>query len=147
MPQAAPLEVGLMVSDGAPRFDAARLISLIQSAAAAEGARGEIGIWICSDAEIAELHRRYMNDPAPTDVLSFTGDRPYLGDIAVSFETAELQAREVDHSVQREIAYLVLHGLLHLLGYDDLTPSDRERMLARQDALICSFEMDFPDEC
>lgn len=145
MPAPATIEVGLTISDGAPVINARRLTGLLDFAAAAEQISGEVGIWICSDDEIAELHRRFMAIPGPTDVLSFPGDAPYLGDIAVSFGTAASQALEVGHSVQREIAYLALHGLLHLSGYDDLTPADRQKMIARQDDLIAAYERDAPD--
>ena len=113
---------------------------MLEFAAHVEGRAGEVGIWICSDDDIADLHQRYMDISGPTDVLSFNGDEPYLGDIAVSFDTAADQARDAGHSVQREIAYLALHGLLHLFGYDDLTPPQREKMFARQDEIIDGYE-------
>ncbi len=134
------LEVGLTVSDGAPRVDLRRLSALLEFAAVAEDESGEVGLWICSDDEIADLHLRFMNIHGPTDVISFPGDPPYVGDIAVSYDTSATQADEVGHSVQREIAYLALHGLLHLFGYDDLTPEERSRMIARQDELMGRFE-------
>ncbi len=140
MSHSSPLEIGLTISDGAPTLDVDRLTGLLQHAAAAHDGRGEIGIWICTDDEIADLHQRFMNIDGPTDVLSFAGDPPYLGDVAISYETAEMQAFDVGHPIQREIAYLALHGLLHLLGYDDLTVYDRKRMLAYQDELIDAYE-------
>jgi probable rRNA maturation factor len=140
------LEVGLTLSEGAPGVNGIRLVSLLEFAAAVEGRSGEVGVWVCADGEIAELHWRFMEIPEPTDVLSFPGDPPYLGDIAVSYDTAAAQAGDVGHSLQREIAYLTLHGLLHLFGYDDLSPGDRERMIARQDELIARFETDTSDE-
>lgn len=146
MPGSYSLEIGLTVSDGAPSFDRIRLVGLIQRAASAESRSGELGIWICDDDEIADLHQRFMQIPGPTDVLSFPGDPPYLGDVAVSYETAACQAHEVGHSVQREIAYLALHGLLHLIGFDDLTIADRERMISRQDELIAAYETELGDE-
>ncbi len=115
-------------------------------AADSEGREGEVGVWICSDDDIADLHLRFMDIPGPTDVLSFNGDEPYLGDIAVSHETATVQARDAGHSVEREIAYLTLHGLLHLLGYDDLTATERENMFARQDAIIGAYEKGAGDD-
>ncbi len=140
MTESSSLYVGLTINEGAPVIDVNRLTGLLQSAALAERRRGEIGLWICDDEEIADLHQRFMNISGPTDVLSFAGDPPYLGDVAVSYETAAEQAPDVGHSVQREIAYLALHGLLHLFGYDDLTEEDRNRMLTHQDELILDFE-------
>ena len=146
MPQPSFLEVGLTIDDAAPPLDLERLSSLLKFATRKEGRSGEVGVWICSDDDIADLHVRYMDVPGPTDVLSFNGDEPYLGDIAVSYDTAAVQARDAGHSVQREIAYLTLHGLLHLLGYDDLAPPGRERMFARQDAIIDGYEREAGDE-
>jgi probable rRNA maturation factor len=145
-PANSGLEVGLTVNQHAPGINDVRLIALLELAASTEGRSGEVGIWICTDDEIAALHQRYMDIAGPTDVLSFPGDAPYLGDIAVSYETAAAQARDVGHAVQREIAYLTLHGLLHLIGYDDLIPEDRQRMIARQDELIARVETDLSDE-
>jgi probable rRNA maturation factor len=105
-----------------------------------EHVRGGIGVWICSDPEIAELHRQFMDVEGPTDVLSFPGDLGYLGDIAVSYETAARQAADEGHSFEREVAYLTLHGLLHLLGYDDLDLESRARMFEQQDRLFVDFE-------
>lgn len=138
------VEVGLTLSDGAPPFDVECLEQLLTSAVLAERRQGEIGVWICTDEEIADLHLRFMDVEGPTDVISFPGDSPYLGDVAVSFETAAVQCDEAGQPVAREIAYLALHGLLHLLGYDDLTPDERKRMLARQDELIEAFEKATP---
>jgi len=140
MSSGSHLEIGLTVHDNAPTIDFARLTGLLEFVAGAEGRDGEVGVWICSDDEIADLHQRFMNIPGPTDVLSFPGDLPYFGDIAVSYETAVTQAQEAGHSIQREIAYLTLHGLLHLLGYDDLTVPERDLMFARQDELIGEYE-------
>jgi len=139
------LRVGIRLSEGLNRPVAVRrLARLLRYAAEQEGVAGEVGVWICRDDEIAELHERFQGIPGPTDVLSFPGDPPYLGDIAVSAETAALQAAEVGHSVGREIAFLVLHGFLHLIGYDDLSEPDRSRMFARQEELLRAFEGEEP---
>ncbi|MCM8745167.1 rRNA maturation RNase YbeY [Thermomicrobium sp. CFH 73360] len=139
------LRVGIRLSEGLNRPVAVRrLARLLRFAAEREGVTGEVGVWICRDDEIAELHERFQGIPGPTDVLSFPGDPPYLGDIAVSAETAALQAAEVGHSVGREIAFLVLHGFLHLIGYDDLSEPDRSRMFARQEELLRAFEGEEP---
>lgn len=144
-----PLEVQIRLSPGAPLVNVERLSRLLAFAADVERAEGEVGVWICDDDEIAELHRRFMGTSGPTDVLSFSGDDDgpegaYLGDIAVSYDTAERQAVDAGHATAREIAYLTLHGLLHLLGYDDLEPEGRAAMLARQDTLLTRFEEESP---
>ena len=137
----ASLEVGVTFDDAYP-LDVDRLAALLRFAAHEEGRAGEVGVRVCSDATIADLHERFMGVSGPTDVLSFPGDGDYLGDIAVSFDTARAQAAEVGHPVGREVAYLALHGLLHLCGYDDIAPDDRARMIARQDVLLERFERD-----
>ncbi len=140
------LEIGLRCSPGAPRFDVDRFQACLRFAASAEGRQGELGVWLCTDDEIADLHARFMQIPGPTDVISFPGDAGYFGDVAVSFDTAAEQAVEAGHAVARELAYLALHGLLHLFGYDDLTTTERDAMLARQDAIMAAFEKAVPGD-
>jgi probable rRNA maturation factor len=146
MPEVDALDVGLRCSPGVPPLNVRRFESLLNFAARSEGRPGEVGVWLCSDDEIADLHLRFLQIPGPTDVISFPGDSGYLGDIAVSFDTAAEQAVEAGHSVARELAYLTLHGLLHLFGHDDLTTPERDRMLARQDALLADFEKAHPGD-
>jgi probable rRNA maturation factor len=147
------LHAEITVSPGAPALDLPRLDHLLRFAAAHEQVGpSEVGVWVSSDEEIADLHQRFMGIEGPTDVLSFSPEETptregYLGDIAVSYETAARQAEEAKHSPQREIAYLTLHGFLHLLGYDDTTQPERERMIARQDQLLDAFEREYPGVC
>lgn len=61
----------------------------------------------------------------------------FLGDIAISMERAQEQAEEYGHSLLRETAFLALHGALHLMGYDHMTPEEEEQMTAKQEALLC----------
>jgi probable rRNA maturation factor len=146
MPEADALDIGLRCSPGVPPFNADRFESLLRFAARVEERQGEVGVWLCTDDEIADLHFRFMQIPGATDVISFPGDAEYFGDIAVSFDTASGQAVEAGHPVARELAYLTLHGLLHLFGYDDLTTPKRDAMLARQDTLIAEFEKAVPGD-
>jgi probable rRNA maturation factor len=105
--------------------------------------RKNFGVCFVDDARIAELNRRYRRKPRPTDVLSFPwkseapragGDRDfrnYLGDIVISAETARRNARAAGHSTAREIRWLILHGTLHLLGYDHETDDGKMTRLER----------------
>ena len=74
-----------------------------------------------SDKKIRELNRQFRGIDKATDVLSFPSDGPELGDIAVSVDTAAVQAKENGLKLDEEIAQLILHGLLHLSGYDHET--------------------------
>lgn len=91
-------------------------------------------IALVSDRRVAALNRRYRGRPRPTDVLSFAAHgNGYLGDVVISAPTARRQARRYRHSVEDEIKLLMLHGLLHLMGYDHET--DNGRMNRREHAL------------
>ncbi|MBR0134627.1 MAG: rRNA maturation RNase YbeY [Clostridia bacterium] len=114
-----------------------------------EGAEGEICIELTNDAVIHRLNRDFRNTDRPTDVLSFPSAEGeeliaapdgHLGDIMISVETAERQAEELGHSPEREIMFLAIHGTLHVLGYDHMTPEDEEIMTARQRAILNSIE-------
>ena len=87
-----------------------------------------------SDRKSRELNRTFRGIDKPTDVLSFpSGDSgPDLGDIAVSIETAKIQSRQNGLSLEREIAQLILHGLLHLCGYDHETDNGEMNRLELQ---------------
>ncbi|HHW14518.1 MAG TPA: rRNA maturation RNase YbeY [Firmicutes bacterium] len=86
----------------------------------------EISVALVDDPQIQELNRRYRQVDRPTDVLSFPagealeveGEPALLGDVVVSLETAWRQALEYGHSPEREVGYLIAHGVLHLLGFD-----------------------------
>lgn len=96
--------------------------------------------------EISQLHARFFGDPSDTDVMSFPSDeRPadgprYLGDISISIDVASVQAQQEQHSLQREVSFLALHGLLHLLGFNDECDDERAHMLETQTELLEAFE-------
>lgn len=92
------------------------------------------GVALVSDRRIAALNRRYRSRSRPTDVLSFPAEgNGYLGDVVISAPTARRQARRYRHGLAEEIKLLMLHGLLHLMGYDHET--DNGRMNRREHAL------------
>ncbi len=101
---------------------------------------------ICDDEAIADLHARFFADPTPTDVITFPSgeendsDESYLGDVVVSAETAATQSTDAGHSTEREVAFLALHGLLHLCGYTDATDEQRDHMHERQYQHLLSWE-------
>ncbi|MBY0273988.1 rRNA maturation RNase YbeY [Candidatus Binatia bacterium] len=111
------------------------------------GERGsELSVALVRDDEMHRLNRDYRGKDRTTDVLAFalregeaTGTQQpgLLGDVVISVPTAERQARERGHATERELAELLLHGILHLLGYDhERTPAEARRMFAKQRALL-----------
>jgi probable rRNA maturation factor len=92
---------------------------------------GELSLSLVGPREMEELHIRYLDEPGPTDVLSFPMDEDgLLGDVVVCPSVAAGQARE---NLASELRLLVAHGVLHLLGYDHEDEADRLDMWARQD--------------
>jgi len=102
---------------------------------------------LVDDGEMRRLNLRHRKNDAPTDVLSFQpGDLPpgeagnemkgYLGDVIVSYPRAVVQAAQHMVPLEQELNLLVVHGILHLLNYEDETDAGRERMWNRQDALL-----------
>ena len=141
-----------------PRYEPEAAPELIERAVAATleaewvGDAVEVSVLVADDAQLHELNRDYRGVDAPTDVLSFASEeeapggqafvRPpdaprYLGDIALSYERVVAQAAEYGHSRERELAFLVVHGVLHLLGYDhERGPEDEAAMRAREEAVM-----------
>lgn len=122
----------------------------------------EISVTLCSNEEIAALNEEYMKRVGPTDVLSFPmlsfdGQRKMLpesmvyddgilvlGDIVISVEKAKSQAEEYGHSVMREVGFLTVHSMLHLLGYDHMEEKEREIMQSKEKIILK--EMNLPRE-
>ncbi len=107
-----------------------------------------LSVVITDDAEIQSLNRRFRGVDAPTDVLAFgeepteppfvsaPDEAPYLGDVIVSLSRAQAQAAEQGHSTEEEVELLLVHGMLHLLGYDHAEPEEERRMRAREEELL-----------
>jgi len=96
------------------------------------GVRGQVGLAFLDDAAIRSLNRRYRRHDQPTDVLSFPSLADgCLGDLAISLDTARRQARRHRHSLETEVKVLLLHGLLHLVGWDHETDRGQMRRLER----------------
>lgn len=95
---------------------------------------GELSIVFLSDNALANLHADYLSDPTPTDVITFAGN-PTLGvagEICVSVDTAARYVRSHRGKFSRELLLYVIHGWLHLAGYDDLQPAKKRRMRAAE---------------
>jgi probable rRNA maturation factor len=94
--------------------------------------KAELSIVLVSDAQIRKLNKLYRNKDKPTDVLSFPiGEKVngwlILGDIVISVDTARRQAKELGHSLEEELKRLLVHGLVHLLGYDHELGGEEEK--------------------
>ena len=108
----------------------------------------EVSITFTDNKHIHEINREYRKVDRPTDVISFAlneGDEPeieggapvnVLGDIIISVEKAVEQASDYGHSVEREVAFLTVHGMLHLLGYDHIEEEDRKEMRQEEDFVM-----------
>jgi probable rRNA maturation factor len=114
-----------------------------------EGKTGDATIVVTGNKEIQALNKSYRHIDAPTDVLSFCdgtvdpeSGNTYLGDILISWMKANHQAQAEGHSLESELALLTVHGMLHLLGFDHQTSTDRKRMWHKQADLLEGLGLD-----
>jgi len=103
----------------------------------------DLSIVIDSDEKLHNLNHDFLGIDAPTDVLSFPSDEfdpdeqaVYIGDVIISFQRAEAQAKNAGHPVINEIQLLVVHGVLHLLGHDHADPVEKTRMWTAQAEIL-----------
>lgn len=107
----------------------------------------ELSVVLCDNTYIHELNKTYRNIDRPTDVLSFAlnegeeegydgPDTKLLGDIVISLDKTLEQADEYGHSFERELAYLTVHGMLHILGYDHMTDEDKTEMRKEEEFVL-----------
>jgi probable rRNA maturation factor len=114
------------------------------------GAEAEVGLLIATEERVKELNRDYLGEDAPTDVLAFSAREEgagfpfihppdgllHLGEVIIAYPQAVIQAAEHRHPVKKELAILLIHGLLHLLGYDHDKPDLERRMKTRERELL-----------
>jgi len=124
------------------------LAGVVNEALVSEGADkdAEVSLVFVDDNYIAQLNKQYRGKDGPTDVLSFAMQEGpampggegeiLLGDVVISLETARRQAEEYGHGLAREVAYLTVHGVLHLLGYDHETEADKRVMRQKEEAVL-----------
>lgn len=109
----------------------------------------ELSLLFCDDAMIQDLNRQWRGQDKPTNVLSFPaadepGAIPLLGDIAVAFETTAREAADEGKPFSAHFCHLVVHGLLHLLGYDHETEAEAEVMEGHERAILAKLGIDDP---
>lgn len=113
---------------------------------------GEVSVTFVCNEQIRELNRTYRQKDVATDVLSFPQEEGtefgfiteigrVLGDIVISLERAQEQSEEFSHSLEREVGYLAVHGLLHLLGYEHNGGHGAEAMRAREEAIMARVQL------
>lgn len=123
-----------------------RLQSLAETILQKAGVAGaNLSLLLVGDRSMRRLNRRYRRKDRTTDVLAFPALQPssrsvpvLLGDVVISLPQAERQARQAGHPLDRELTVLVIHGLLHLLGYDHERSRREARRMARREALVLS---------
>lgn len=129
--------------------------NLLSKAAELEQLEGEfeVSVTFVDNERIQEINREYRDKDQVTDVISFAmnevGEEEMeiiglegpnvLGDIIISIPKAEEQAKTYQHSFQRELGFLAVHGFLHLLGYDHMTMEEEERMFSRQEDILSAY--------
>ena len=161
------MEINVLIDEelGAP-IEEGWLQSVVERALIAQGVSSdvELGLVIASEERVRQLNRSYIGKDEPTDVLAFAmlpeqpaqgvsgADFPafvippdgvrHLGEVIISYPQAVTQAEEHQHSVKREIAILVIHGVLHLLGYEHDKPALKHKMTARETEILSYVEPD-----
>jgi probable rRNA maturation factor len=151
------MEINILIDEGfdgcpAPNW----LENVIRQVLEAQGAGSvaEVGLVIATGERVQELNRDYLGEDEPTDVLAFSaleegGEPPFvkppdgrlhLGEVIIAYPRAVTQAAEHGHPLERELAILLIHGLLHLLGYDHDAPDSALRMRAREAELLSYIE-------
>ena len=135
----------ILAADGSPPVDETLLERAAQATLDHAGAPGDadLSIVLTDDAQLRQLNRQYLGIDSPTDVLSFPAgetdpetDLIYLGDVLISYRRAQAQATAGGHPVEDELQLLVVHGVLHLLGYDHAEETEKAEMWAEQSAIL-----------
>ena len=148
---ASEIEIVLQIDErslSSGDFAPDRLRDVARAVLLAEGRAGHLTLVLTDDDGIQLLNRQYRGTDAPTDVLAFAAQEDagdfitapeatsYLGDVIISYPRAAAQARERGHPAQQEVHLLIVHGILHLLGYDHAETSEKAVMWARQDDIL-----------
>ena len=124
--------VNIYNESGRARLTKNKLENVALAALNGEGiAESEINIILLDDQAIHEMNREYLSHDYPTDVISFQLDEePLSGEVYISADTAEMQAKDYNVSLTDELMRLAVHGTLHIIGYDDASPEERAAMSA-----------------
>ena len=145
----AKVEIEVQIAPTFARLlSAKRLREVVKGVLRCEGVSGQVTLVITDDEGIRALNQEYLGRDAPTDVLAFGAQEAagtfvaapemagYLGDVIVSYPRVVAQAGDLEHSVEEELNLLIVHGVLHLLGYDHGDEQEMAVMWARQGAIL-----------
>ena len=143
------VEVQVIDRQGDCRVDVSAIRELTERMLRRMGVESaEISVVFVDDPTIAELNQRFLNHDGPTDIITFpissTGDERLEGELVISAPWAAKVAAENGDDLADELALYVAHGVLHLLGYDDLTPNDSEVMKRQERSLLESLGAKLP---
>ena len=130
------IRIDIKDMQGKVKIDRRFLRRVVRETLKREGRAGEISIVMTDNNYIAELNRKYRSVDRETDVIAFPMDEEVLGDIVISVEKTEEQAKEYNQTFENELGRLVIHGILHLLGYDDVSRQAARRMRERQEEIL-----------
>lgn len=120
------------------------ILKAAQAALTHNGVFASVNITVTDEKRIHELNLQFRNVDRPTDVLSFPAwdgsqfdvTDGFLGDIAICMQVAMKQANQYGHSLERELAFLTVHGMLHIMGYDHITPTQEKEMFDMQEEIL-----------
>ena len=138
------LEVNVVRKSGASVPDDNRIEAIVHHTLIAEGADGDwvIAVVFVGDPEMQEMHRAFMSIDEPTDIMTFPSDLELDGtiggDLVISTDTAAAHAADQGHETADELEFLIVHGMLHLLGWNDATDVERTSMLERQTEILAT---------
>ncbi len=155
------MEINVLIDEG---LEGCPEVSWLQSVAEqvliAQGAGSdvELGLVIATQQRVRQLNKSHRGKDESTDVLAFymipengAASSPFitppdrvlhLGEVIISYPQAVIQAKEHQHSIKKELAILIIHGVLHLLGYDHEEPEPKRLMTAREKEILSSIEVD-----
>ena len=103
-------------------------------------ANKEVSVALVDDKTITKLNRVYLGVAGSTDVLAFSGENNYLGEIIIGYPQIKRQAQSYKNTVERELIFILIHGLLHLFGYDDKTVTAKKEMERLSDKFFRNFK-------
>jgi probable rRNA maturation factor len=138
------VEINQSLLDGGQSLNKAILDRVLRETSRALGnPKALISVAFISPEDMRELNRTLRGKDCMTDVLSFElNDESLKGEVLISYEQAKRQAKEVGHSVRKEVIFLLVHGILHVFGYDHEKESDKTKMFPIQEQILKKLGID-----